>query len=527
MDENGRGPVRKRTDVLAALIVCAGICGQVSEGQVSRGVSRETRAWDGRTNEAIVIVNVDTLRYDSLGVYGYKRGLTPYLDRLATREGVIFDYSYAASDATRASVTSLLTGLYPTHHGFWHLASPLGAIRTRPNIATIVPRSYTTFFVNANPNTAGHFSSDFGHAWSEYPISTSYADSAYYPAEYIFRKAIELLETAHTESNVLLYVQPADPHGPYYPLRRYDDLFKGDTLRNTVTGRYQTPLADLRWDEHLASRTPAELRNLRNRYDAEVRYLDEEFAKFDTYLKRKYPRRVLIFTSDHGESFLDHGDASHGTSLYDEQIRVPLIVVDPAQRFGRPRRIGVPISSVDLLPTVAELVGVATPPGRDGLSILEILRRHEGLLPLTKERVIVSEVVQSSLTLDVVPTKDAKRVKMRTFLEKNPVNALIRATISYRKTPWSREVYKLIENESPYPTRVLMEAGLLFQPHWHELYRIDGESKESHNEFGDAAKATEIASRSPLKGVFPEFQKSDVKLSKEQVEQLRSLGYLH
>jgi hypothetical protein len=479
-------------------------------------------AVDQTSDEAIVIVNVDALRRDELGIYGNTRRLTPYLDQLATREGVIFDYAFAASNHTRPSVTSLLTGLYPSHHGFWHQFSAPSSVRTRPNIATIVPTTYSTFFVNANPNTADEFEASFHHSWSEYPKAAPYAASAYYPAEFVFGKAIELLEAAGEPRRMVAYVQPADPHGPYYPRRDYPDLFVGDPLKGVLTGAYQSRLADLSSAEKPSA---AELKNLRNRYDAEVRYLDEEIARFDGYLKSRYPHRVLIFTSDHGEAFFEHGDGGHGGSLYNEQIRVPLVIVDPRRRFGEPRRVDVPVSGVDLLPTVSELTGAVPPKGLDGTSLMETLRRFARVFPLTKERIIVSEVVHTSATFVDVAQSGPERGEVLAYLQANPVNALVRATIGYWSSPSSSRAYKLIANENPEQSRVLRRLGLEFQPHWRELYALDADAEERY-ELQDESTASTLLARSPLRGSAKAIMQGKVTITEEAIDRLRSLGYI-
>ena len=320
---------------------------------------------------------------------------------------MIFHQAYAASDHTRPSVVSLFTGTYPTNHGFWHHKSKIKI--KKPNPATVMPNDYKTILVNANPNTFFIFADDFDYSWSKYPEKDpKYADCAYYPAKYIFNKARDFLKEANFPDKVLLYIQPADPHSPYYPLKKYPDLFEGDKYKDKYTGRNKSKLCDLRWDENLSKKTYAEIKNLKNRYDAEVRYLDEQMHLFWEFMSKKYQKILFIFTSDHGESFLDHNDAGHGTSLYNEQIKIPFVIIDSEKRFGKPRGLDVLVSNVDILPTIAEVVGYQKELEVDGESLFKIMNYFQKWFPLKKNRIIISEVVHSSEIIDVDTVEDGK-----------------------------------------------------------------------------------------------------------------------
>jgi len=486
---------------------------------------------EGETSkELIMIINVDTLRYDKLGVYGNDRNLTPHLDELSKREGVIFHQAYAASNHTRPSVVTLFTGTYPTNHGFWHHKSEIKI--KKPNIATIMPNDYTTILVNANPNTFFIFSEDFDYSWSKYANKDpEYSDCAYYPAEYIFKKARDFLKEASFPDKVLLYIQPADPHSPYYPLKKYPDLFEGDIYKDKYTGRHKTELDSMHWDENLAKRTDGEIKNIKNRYDAEVRYLDEQMHLFWEFISKKYQKILFIFTSDHGESFLDHNDADHGTSLYNEQIKIPFIIIDTENSFGKSRDTDVLISNVDILPTIAEVVRYQKELEVDGESLFKIMNYFQKWFPLKKTRLIISEVVHSSETINVDTVKDEKAKEILKYYKNNPLNVLVRANIKSTHSFFNNAVYKYIKNENPYETKILLSfpkfSKLFFQPHYKELYRIDQDIKEMNNLLNSKLKiARHIYDSSPLKGKYPEFYKSHKKLSEEEIDRLKSLGYI-
>jgi arylsulfatase A-like enzyme len=477
-----------------------------------------------QAGQLILIINVDTLRRDRLGIYGNTRGLTPNIDRIARQRGVVFDAAYATSNHTYPSVASLVTGRYPTSHGFWNPGSTVAVLE--PNIATILPKPFVKLFANANPNTVPAYQRSFDDSWSEYPVPESpYYDSAYFPAEYVFGRARDLVEAHRRPAHLLLYVQPADPHGPYYPLRKYPDLFAGDPLADKISGRFKTEFSKLLWDDNLRKWSKEQIQNARNRYDAEVRYLDEEVGRFLNYLLPLYPNHVVILTADHGESFLDHGDAGHGSSLFDEQIRTPFVVIDTANRFGASRRVTSLVSNVDILPTLAALAAVPSPPTH-GVALQATLKNGAAFLPLVKRRVIVSETVMTSGNVNFEAIRpESARAKFEYF-KKHPVQLLIRASIEESSSPFGVSLTKYIQNENREATDLLLRfpTMFLFQPHYQEMYRLDRDPFERQNVY-DRAVARRISERSPLKDQYP----TDIKTprpSREQIERLRALGYI-
>jgi len=488
--------------------------------------------------ELILNIKVDTLRYDSLEAYGNERALTPHLDRLIESKGVLFDYAFAASNHTRPSVLSLFTGLYPTKHGIFQYRSMI--LKIEPNLTTILPEEYKTIYVNANPNTTPLLRKYFDYGWSCYPSKDPlFCDSAYYPAEYIFEKARGFLSDANFPEKTFIYIQPADPHAPYYPLKDYPDLFVGDELKGKYSGRYKTDLASLHDGRERFVTTkegvfekeddPGLVANARNRYDAEVRYLDEHFYSFWGFINKNYQKILLIFTSDHGESFLDHNDIGHGNSLYNEQIRIPFIVIDTKKRFGKPRRSPVLISNIDILPTIADVVGYKEHLEVDGKSILKLMKEQSRFLSfLRKKRLLLSEYSISSDTWDFESIEDNTIRKEPTSYQENPINILIRAVIEYG--PRHKSIYKYIENKNRVLTELLLSFpnSIFYHKHYSELYKIDTDPEEKNNLINtDLRSSDRIVDSSPLKGIYPEFYRREGKIDRKTIDRLKSLGYIH
>jgi len=486
--------------------------------------SQRAEVFDVPRRQVVVVVVVDTLRWDSLGVYGNTRRLTPTMDRLAENGGVVFEHAYAASNHTYPSVASIMTGTYPTRHGFW--GPYVRPERLPHNLATALPDDVVTILANGNPNTVDAYYSDFDFAWAAYPYPPSpFADSVYFPATEVFGQAVALAASAQWPDQLLIYVQPVDPHDPYFPLEHYPDLFVGDPLAETVSGRRGTPLSSLYWDENTDKLAEAELRNIRNRYDAEVRFTDKALGAFLDTLSGHYEDRVVIVTSDHGESFLDHDDASHGTSLYDEQIRIPLVVNDTRGRFGPSRLEPALVSHVDILPTVAELFGAVVDVAMDGVPLREVVEQFSVLNPMGRRRTVVSEVVHSTTVVDF-DKLPSEFTALRSF-KASPVNLLIRANIDYaRQGAFGDGLFKYIRNESRETTSVLRRfPSLYFQPHFSELFRLDQDPGERHP-LDNGRIARRISQRSPLADVFPSMGVRATPLSAEQLDRLRAVGYI-
>lgn len=249
----------------------------------------------------LVLVTVDALRADRLS-------RMPTLSSLAER-GVRFARAYAAAPSTGASVTALLTAHHPAH------------LDGRP--ATLQERLRAAGWSTAAFYPAGLFF-DGGGALAPYAQScfgADWVDTRTLPADAVTDAALERLRTvaAHGEPRSFFWLHYFDPHEPYEPHR-------------------------------LPADAPP-----RARYDAEVGAVDEALARLVDGLSRLQRPTLLVVTADHGEEFGEHGGAYHGSSLYDEQLRVPLVLVALGRPLA-PEVVDAPVSLVDVAPTVASLL---------------------------------------------------------------------------------------------------------------------------------------------------------------------------
>lgn len=301
----------------------------------------------------VIVYLIDTLRADHLGTYGYERDTSPALDRFA-EEAVVFENAYAQSSWTKASVGALFTGLLPSRHGAVRRDQ-----RLRDDATTLAEHlsaaGYRTVAFVSNPNVLPVFG--FGQGFDDvFDVDSvmlkGTADRVHAAIyEYLDARAPE---TDEDRAPLFLYVHTRDPHAPYKPPKEFENRFppalKGDPLRRVLS-----------------------------LYDGEIAFADAEIGRLFERLKRHdlYEDALIMVLSDHGEEFGDHGSSGHGHTLFEEQLRVPLIVRLPGrQRAGT--RVKAPVRVVDVLPTVSDLLDIETPDGIDGISFRNSLRGTRG-----------------------------------------------------------------------------------------------------------------------------------------------------
>lgn len=296
----------------------------------------------GRPN--VLVIVVDTLRADRLGCYGAERDTSPAIDGLAA-SGTLFVNAYVPSPWTKPSVASILTGRYPSGHGL------TGLDRKLPKGA----RSIAQMLGDEGYRTAGVVSNrligKFGRGFETFDASEG-KGPGHVSGERVTRKAIALAEElAADEAPFLLYVHYFDPHVDYKPHPDFG-------LAPERAGRLDGTQTWNELDEMRASLSEEELAFVRDLYDGEVRYTDEAVRDLLAALERLgiEDETIVVFTSDHGEELMEHGNIGHTRTLYEELIRVPFLVRAPGAPAGL--RLEHPVSVVALVPTVLELCGV-------------------------------------------------------------------------------------------------------------------------------------------------------------------------
>jgi arylsulfatase A-like enzyme len=303
----------------------------------------------------LVLFVVDTLRADYLGAYGHPAPTSPRLDAFA-REAVLFEDAWAQASWTRAAMASVLTGLHVQGHGVDRedrLLSP--SADTLPE--ALRAGGYRTAAFVANHLLGGRFGFDQGFdAWNP-AASTLYGA----PASDLVRAALLWVDSGPRP--FFLYVHTMEPHAPYDPSAEDLKPFAASGYRGSTDTRALLRLGQL------GSLSPDGLRFLRSRYQGEVRQNDRAFGALLDGLRSRGLEgdTAVVFTADHGEELLEHGGTEHAKTLYQELVRVPLVVRVPGRtaRGGRERTTA---QQIDLMPTLLALAGIPAAgdlPGRD------------------------------------------------------------------------------------------------------------------------------------------------------------------
>ena len=319
----------------------------------------------------IILVTIDTLRPDHLSCYGYGRETSPFIDGLAAR-GTLFRNAYATSSWTPPSMASIFTSLYPRSHGVNH--GHLSQLRKKvvmqellsPDFMTIPEalkaNGYATFGVSTNPHmypgTGFERGFDrFAGLWFSDALATN-------------EEVAKLKEEIGAARPYFLWVHYFDPHDPY--LMRDPWIREYAVQRSACKKWARMTMKEIRERQEEIAADPEALRALGDLYDSEIAFTDNALRELFELLAVD-EKALVIITSDHGEGFLDHGLLGHGNSLFEELIRVPLVVALPAGE-ARARSVAEAVSITDVFPTILAAAGAAVPAGIDGKSLLPLVK---------------------------------------------------------------------------------------------------------------------------------------------------------
>jgi arylsulfatase A-like enzyme/HEAT repeat protein len=267
-----------------------------------------------RPDADVVVITIDALRADHVGAYGYKRPTTPNIDVLA-RTGTRFERAYAQAPHTSFSVASMLTGKYfPTlarlAPGEAH--DPIATMLRHDGWRTAAFFPPAVFFVDAQKLKA----------YADTYFNFEYVKFEYLDAERRVDQIESYFDTIKPPK-AFVWVHFFEPHEPY---EAHADFPFGAT--------------DI------------------DRYDSEIAYVDRAIGRLISYLHRVRPRAIVILAADHGEEFDEHGGRYHGSTLYDEQLHIPMIVAVPGVS---PRVVSSPVELIDVTPTVLNLLDIPVP----------------------------------------------------------------------------------------------------------------------------------------------------------------------
>lgn len=352
----------------------------------------------------VVLIVVDAVRADHLGCYGYQRDTSPRIDHLA-REGVLFTQAIAQGPATRYSIASLFTSTYPSVHKVCKFSD-------------VLPDEFTTL--------------------AEVLKNQGYATAAFVPRSYLKRmynmdQGFDLYDDdaskkkaeADVDSEIALwlknvsgrpffaYLHYMGGHAPYEPPAPYDTMFWEDPVSADMKEfvkkfcflLYRNPFeTSLRPD-------PEIVRYMISQYDGEIRRTDERIKRLLQYLDDLglSERTLVVVMADHGEGFSDHGRFFHGLDLYDELIRVPLIMRLP-KVIPEGKKVSSCVRLIDIFPTISGLLGIPDPPQTQGVSLWPVIQGQSNA-----DRDCFSETVWPAggrASLRAIRTKDYKLIEM-------------------------------------------------------------------------------------------------------------------
>ena len=305
----------------------------------------------------VVLLSVDTLRADAMGVMGYdKRSITKNLDKLANRS-TLFTRAYSIASYTGKSVGPTVIGRYTseTHRGWSHFNQFPKDVFVQERvqqagIRTISCQGYWYFFQKGSGMERGF---DVVDSSAAPPVAKVNGDRSSTSDKLSDAVIAQLSKPENVNRQFYLWAHYTDPHVEYVRHEEFD--FGSDS---------------------------------RELYDSEVAFVDKHVGRVLDFIESSpfSERTVVIVWSDHGEAFGEHGMIRHGFELWEPLVHVPLIVYVPK---AEPHRVEARRSLIDLVPTILDVLGVPLPTGEDalsGVSVLEDVLRPPGYAP--QDRII-------------------------------------------------------------------------------------------------------------------------------------------
>lgn len=320
------------------------------------------------TPPAILLVSIDTLRPDRLGIYGHARDTSPNIDAYFAK-GLRFDRAYSTGSRTPPSVASMLTGRHPQQHRVRLFYQKLdGRV---PAIPDLLPDAYQSAAFVGNAvlsNEAMGLAPRFDRYEDRVDRPALYTQNVERSAGPLTDEAIAWLEQERDPARpFFLWVHYMDPHSPYIPpddfeLRGYshDAPHMVDVEQLAQNNVQRETAGDAKQVDALVSV---------DAYDEEIAYTDQHIGRLLAAFERATDAdaALAILTADHGESMLEHQIYfTHGYQVYDEMVRIPMLVRAPGIAPGASDRL---VSLIDVLPTVLGYARVEAPRALEGIDL--------------------------------------------------------------------------------------------------------------------------------------------------------------
>ncbi len=345
-----------------------------------------------------MLITLDTVRADRLGCYGHERIETPHLDRIA-REGILFENAFSSVPSTLPSHASILTGMYPARHGIhdngvYYLEAGVETLAERLRAEDYATAAFVSAFVldaqfgldqgfelfddqmelalsRSDPRAirrAAHLS-DEKRRWFAQLASPSERR-----ADSVTQAAMDWLRALDSEP-FFLWLHYFDAHQPYRPPEPWDTAYDPGYAGVLDGFAHTFKLAQRRHGWARDAVPAAEIAHMQARYDGEISFLDQWIGRLLGLLEQRdmLERSLVVVVGDHGEGFGEHLQIwEHNAEIYDEAVRVPLLVRLPGGE-QRGRRIADLVRTVDVAPTVLDLLGLTPWRYVDGTSLRALI----------------------------------------------------------------------------------------------------------------------------------------------------------
>ncbi len=390
----------RKTQIVGMLIaaVALGIAADLAWTVVRIGLFGAPSATaDSRPN--ILFVTLDTCRADRLSVYGHSRETSPALNRLA-KDGFVFTEAFTVATYSAPSHATMFTGLYPLQHGLVDNGlklsddvTPLAELLRRLEYQTAAFIGYTVLGTETRLNRGFEtFVLDKidSHKHSRKSMEREVAG---------FRSAMKWLEAWHRGTHrgagdeaaadrdppppFFLWLHSQQIHQSYDPPAPYDTMFL-DVPRNVAVSGFEEFRPRCSNDVRKALRrgllTPEIKAQVEALYDGEIRLVDDELGRLFDFLRQAgiYQETMIVVTADHGEHLFEEteidfgwGGFLHGQTYFDSVMRIPLLIKPPASLIPQAgQKTAVTASTIDLFPTIIDLLGLTAPPSLPGRSLV-------------------------------------------------------------------------------------------------------------------------------------------------------------
>jgi len=277
----------------------------------------------------IILITLDSLRADAIGGYGYPEPVSPIMDQLI-RTSIQCLPSLAAAPYTTSSVASLLTAEPPPVHRVFEIGNPIPS-DLKTLATTFKDAGYATIAINTMASIDGRYG--FNKGFDQFHELFAHGDTII-DAKSAVDKTIDVLNTP-VDKPKFIYLHIREPHEPYIPPEPYAKIFSDKSWSYLMEPSF---LKKLHTREHIPA--DEEIIGIRQLYDAGIRYVDSQLGRIIRELIRlkRLEHTYLILISDHGEAFYEHDRFFHNSTVYEEMVRIPMIL-SPGTKMTEAHRI--------------------------------------------------------------------------------------------------------------------------------------------------------------------------------------------